>query len=151
MPEVGERAPDIALSGTQGEMRLSDLWSRGKVVLAFYAEDGTPACLNQISMLRDDYDMVRELGADIVAVSADSIESHHDFVERIGGIPFALISDVALEGAAAYGVVDEAGNRSRRSVFVIDRGGLILHAERWFQPGNPAQYEAIFRALGMEA
>ena len=50
----------------------------------------------------------------------------------------------------AYGVVDESGKRSRRAVFVIERGGNIAHVEPWFQPGNPGQYEAIFRALGFE-
>lgn len=60
------------------------------------------------------------------------------------------LSDSSLEAARAYGVADEAGKRSRRAVFVIDTGGRILHAEPWFQPGNPGQYEAIFRALGFE-
>ena len=120
------------------------------MVLAFYTEDNTPLCSNEIAMLRDDYEMVRELGAEVVAVSADGVESHRDFAERLGGVPFALVSDEALEAARAYGVVDDAGKRSRRAVFVIDRGGVILHAEPWFQPGNPTQYEAVFRALGLE-
>jgi peroxiredoxin Q/BCP len=150
MVEVGEPAPDFALPGTTGEVRLSDVWARGKVVLAFYTEDNTPLCSTEVAMLRDDYDMVRELGAEVVAVSADSVESHLDFAKRVGGVPFALLSDEGLGATRAYGVVDDAGKRSRRAVFVIDEGGVVLHAERWFQPGNPSQYEAIFRALGME-
>jgi len=93
---------------------------------------------------------VRELGAEVIAVSADSLESHEAFAERLGGVPFPLGSDERLEAAASYGVVDDSGKRSRRAVFVIDRGGRILHAELWFQPGNPGQYEAIFRTLGLE-
>ena len=150
MVEVGEQAPDFSLPGTKGDVRLSDVWSRGKVVLAFYTEDNTPLCSNEIAMLRDDYEVVRELGAEVMAVSVDSVESHRDFAERLGGAPFALLSDQELEAAGAYGVVDDAGKRSRRAVFVIDEGGEVLHAERWFQPGNPTQYEAVFRALGME-
>jgi len=150
MVEVGEQAPDFSLPGTSGEVRLSEAWSRGKVVLAFYTEDGTPLCSNEIAMLRNDYEVVRELGAEVVAMSADSVESHRGFVARLGGVPFPLVSDEGLEAARAYGVVDDAGKRSRRAVFVIDKGGVVLHAEGWFQPGNPAQYEAVFRALGME-
>jgi peroxiredoxin Q/BCP len=150
MPEVGDRAPDFVLSSTEGDVRLSDSFERGKVVLAFYYEDSTPICSNEVSMLRDDWEMVRELGAEVIAVSADSLESHEAFVERLGGVPFALASDETLEAAKAFDVVDDAGKRSRRAVFVIDRGGEILHAERWLQPGNPGQYEAIFRALGMD-
>jgi peroxiredoxin Q/BCP len=101
-------------------------------------------------MLRDDYEIIRELGAEVLAVSADTLESHADFAERIGGVPFPLASDTGLEAARAYGVADDAGKRSRRAVFIIDTDGRILHTEPWFQPGNPGQYEAIFRALGFE-
>src|SRR5216117_3399921 len=107
MPEIGERAPDFVLPGTGGDVRLSDLWSRGKVVLAFYTEDSTPLCSTEISMLRDDYEVVQELGAEVVAVSADSAQSHRDFLERLGGLPFTLLSDETLEAARAYGVIGD--------------------------------------------
>jgi thioredoxin-dependent peroxiredoxin len=150
MPEPGDQAPDFVLPSTSGEIRLSQLTDRSKVILAFYYEDSTPICSNELSMLRDDYEMVRELDAEVLAVSADNLESHEAFADRLGGVPFALASDETLEAAKAFDVVDDAGKRSRRAIFVIDRGGKILQAERWFQPGNPSQYEAIFRALGMQ-
>jgi peroxiredoxin Q/BCP len=150
MPDAGDRAPDLALPATTGEVRLSELLAAGKVVLAFYTEDNTPLCSSAVAMLRTDYEIIREFGAEVLAVSADTLESHADFARRIGGVPFPLASDTALEAARAYGVADDAGKRSRRAVFVIDTDGRILHAEPWFQPGNPEQYEAIFRALGFE-
>ena len=151
MPEVGDQAPDFTLPTTDGEIKLNELRARGKVLLAFYYEDATPLCSNEISMLKDDYEVVRELGAEVVAISADSIDSHRAFAERLGGVPFALTSDVKLDAAKAYDVVDDSGKRSRRAVFVLEQGGRIAHVERWFQPGNPGQYEAVFRALGLEA
>ena len=150
MPQPGQPAPDFTLPSTEGELRLGDLTARGKVLLAFYYEDATPLCSNEVSMLKNDYAVVRELGAEVIAVSADSVESHRAFSERLGGVPFPLASDGTLGAAKAYGVVDDSGKRSRRAVFVIDRGGKVLHAERWFQPGNPSQYEAVFRSLGLE-
>ena len=150
MPEIGEQAPDFTLPSTEGAVNLRDLTERSKVVLAFYYEDATPLCSNEVSMLKHDYDIARELGAEVIAVSADSLESHREFAERLGGVPFPLASDERRKAAKAYGAVDESGKRSRRAVFVIDRGGTVLHAEPWFQPGNPGQYEAIFRALGLE-
>jgi len=150
MPQPGEQAPDFTLPSTEGEIRLSDLTARGMVLLAFYYEDATPLCSNEVSMLKDDYEVVRELGAEVIAVSPDGVDSHRAFSERLGGVPFPLASDESLEAAKAFGVVDDSGKRSRRAVFVIDRGGKLSHAERWFQPGNPLQYEAIFRALGLE-
>jgi len=150
MAEVGDQAPDLSLPTDQGDIKLRDLTARGKVVLAFYYEDATPLCSNEISMLKDDYEVVRQLGAEVVAISADSVDSHRAFAGRLGGLPFALASDEKLEAARAFDVVEDSGKRSRRAVFVIEQGGGIAHVERWFQPGNPGQYEAIFRALGLE-
>lgn len=151
MPEVGERAPDFMLPSTHGDIKLSEMTAGSKVLLAFYTEDNTPLCSSQLSVFKEDYEIIETLGARVVAISADNIVEHTDFVERIGGIPFPLASDPHLEVANAYGVADDDRKRSRRAVFVIDKGGDILHAEPWFQPGNPTQYEAIFKALGFEA
>lgn len=149
-PGPGGRAPDFELPSTRGTLRLSDITAEKKVVLAFYQEDGTPLCSNQVSVFKEDYELVSRLDAEIVAVSADGLSSHMDFENRLGGVPFPLVSDEGLEAARAYGVLDDSGKRSRRAVFVIDKGGTVLHAVPWFQPGNPSQYEAIFAALGFE-
>jgi peroxiredoxin Q/BCP len=150
MPVPGDPAPRFTLPTTAGELSLDDITARGKVVLAFYAEDATPVCSSQLSMLKDDYDAVRELGASVLAVSADSLDSHRQFAERLGGLPFPLASDEDLTVARLYDVADEEAKRSRRAAFVVDEEGVITHAEPWFQPGNSAQFEAIFRALGLE-
>ncbi len=150
MPAPGDPAPRFTLPTTDGEVSLDGLTAQGKVVLAFYAEDATPLCSTQLSMLKDDYDTVRELGASVLAVSADSLDSHRQFAERLGGLPFPLASDEDLTVARLYNVADEEAKRSGRAVFVIDEESLITHAEPWFQPGNSAQFEAIFRALGLE-
>ena len=150
MPALGDPAPRFTLPTTDGEVSLADLTAQGKVVLAFYAEDATPLCSTQVSMLKDDYDTVRELGASVLAVSADSLDSHRQFAERLGGLPFPLASDQDLTVARLYNVADEEAKRSVRAVFVVGEEGVITHAEPWFQPGNPAQFEAVFRALGLE-
>ncbi len=150
MVATGKLAPGFTLPTTAGDISLANLSSRGKVVLAFYTEDATPLCSTQLSMLKDDYDTIRELGASVLAVSADSLDSHRLFAERIGGAPFPLASDEDLAAARLYGVADEEAKRAQRAMFVIDEAGIVAHAEPWFQPGNPTQYEAIFRALGLE-
>jgi peroxiredoxin Q/BCP len=149
---VGAHAPAFTLPSTEGDVSLRALLDRGdRVVLAFYFEDATPTCQNELNVLKDAAEMLREFGAEVVAVSADSLESHEMFAERLGGVPFPLATDAGLEAARAYGVVDEGDpRRSRRAVFVIDRDGMVTLALSPFQPGNLAQVEAIFTALGME-
>lgn len=151
MADVGDQAPDFALESTRGEIRLSELTAESKVLVAFYTEDFTPLCSNEISVLKGDFEIVDSLDAKLIALSADSLESHRKFEESLGGLPFPLASDENLSAAEAYGVIDDGEKRSRRAIFVIDKGGEIIHAEPWFQPSNPSQYEEIFRALGFEA
>lgn len=149
-PPVGGAAPDFDLPSTQGRLRLRDVTAARKVVLAFYKEDNTPLCSSQVSVLKEDYELVQGLRAEVVAVSADGLDSHLEFADSLGGLPFPLVSDEELAAAGAYGVVDDDGKRSRRAVFVIDKGGKILLVVPWFQPGNPSQYEEIFVALGFD-
>ncbi|MCS7277028.1 MAG: redoxin domain-containing protein [Dehalococcoidia bacterium] len=147
----GDRAPDFTLPSTRGTVALSELLSKGKVVLAFYFQDETPLCATQVGMLKGDFDLLAELGAQVVAISADDLESHRRFEERLGGLPFPLASDESLTVARAYGVVDETGKRCRRAIFVIDQDGTVLLANPFFQPNSPQQYQELFRALGLEA
>ena len=155
MPEplqAGDRAPAFRLPSTDGDVSLDDLLTGGHcIVLAFYHEDATPSCQTEVSMLSEAHEMLTEFGARVIAVSADSVDSHRVFAERLGGVPFALASDETLAAARAYGVVDEGDpRRSRRAMFVIDRGGTVILAIPHFQPANLAQVEAIFAALGAE-
>jgi len=139
IPQPGEPAPDFTLPSTQGDISLRDLTAEKKVVLAFYYEDATPLCSGEVATLKEDYDLIRELGAEVVAVSADSLVSHEAFAQRLGGFPFPLASDSDLLATRLYDVLDDTGKRSRRAIFVIDRGGTILHAIGWYQPGNVTQ------------
>jgi len=150
IPQPGEPAPDFTLASTQGDISLHNLTAEKKVVLAFYSEDATPLCSSEVATLKEDYDLIRELGAVVVAVSADSLASHEAFAQRLGGFPFPLASDGDLLATRLYDVPDDTGKRSRRAIFVIDRGGTILHAIGWYQPGNVTQYEEVFRALAFE-
>jgi peroxiredoxin Q/BCP len=151
MAEAGERAPDFTLPSTDGEVRLSDRLRDGRVLLAFYFEDATPACSTAIRALKDAHETLRELGAQIVAVSADSVESHRAFAERLDGVPFPLVSDAELRAARAFdAVAKDDPRRSRRALFVIEQDGTIAYAANPFSPNSLPQLEEAFRALGLD-
>lgn len=151
MPDAGDRAPDFALPSTDGDVRLSDRLKKGRVLLAFYTEDATPSCSTEVEALKDAHEAIRELGADVVAVSADNVESHRVFAERIGGVPFPLASDIDLAAARAYDAVsDEDPRRSRRALFVIEQDGTIAYAANPYSPNSLTQLEEALRALGLE-
>ncbi len=151
MPDPGEQAPDFALPSTDGEVRLSDRLREGRVLLAFYFEDATPTCSTEVAALTDAYETLRELGAAVIAVSADGVESHRAFAQRLGGVPFPLASDGELSVARAYdAVAEEDQRRSRRALFVIEQDGVIAYAANPFSPNSLSQLEGAYRALGVE-
>ena len=98
--------------------------------------------------MKGEYDTVRECGAQVVAVSASSPESHERFCQAMDGCPFPLVSDERLDAARFYGVVSEDGAHSNRALFVIDVGGRLLRCIPWHQPGNIGQIMEVFEALG---
>ena len=149
-PRPGAPAPDFRLPSTEGEVSLGEWAGRGKVVLAFYAEDGTPACASELEGFKAEYELIRELGAGVIGISRDGLASHRAFAERADGFPFPLASDVDLKVGRAYGVDDPDSRRHRRAVFVIGEGGSVLHADTRFQPGSVPAMTAVFEALGLE-
>jgi peroxiredoxin Q/BCP len=151
MPDLaaGSAAPAFRLPATSGEVSPEGLTADGRrLVLAFFAEASTPTCTTEIEMLRDAHEMLAEFNAAVLGVSADSLEALHSFA-NLTAVPFPLASDPSLETARAYGVADEEARRSRRAIFVIDRG-IVRLAIAPFQPGNISQVEAIFAVLGAE-
>jgi peroxiredoxin Q/BCP len=140
---VGDPAPDFTLAGTDGTAEghrgytLSDHAGR-PVVLVFYPGDNTPVCTRQLTTYTAEIDAFREVDAQVLAISPQSVESHDGFSADQGGFAFPLLADVDKEVARAYGVLGPVGFY-RRSVFVVDAGGVIRHAHRavaglWFRP-----------------
>lgn len=148
MLHVGDPAPNFALPTTSGRASLTG-YAGKKLVLLFYTEDGTPGCSQELVAFREEYQTIQGAGADVLAVSADSLDSHRDFCARLGGCPFPLASDPDLQAARSYGVLAEGGKRSVRAVFVIGPDGKVLHAIHWYQPSNAGQFLEVFQALGV--
>ena len=150
MAKIGDIAPDFTLPSTAGDITLSTVASDKRIVLTFYTEDKTPGCTQMLSALQGEYDTIQELDAQVIAISADSVESHGAFSESLGRCPFPLASDADLKVATAYGTLTDDGRGMVRAVFVLDKGRRIIHSIPWYQPGNTAQFFEIFQALGLE-
>jgi thioredoxin-dependent peroxiredoxin len=120
--DVGDIAPDFALPGTGGRTyRLSDYRGK-KVVLAFYPGDFTAVCTKQFCSYRDEGERLDQLGADVLGISPQGVDSHERFTEE-KKLNVPLLADEDKAVAKAYGIV--AGPLVRRAIFVIDEGGKI--------------------------
>jgi peroxiredoxin Q/BCP len=125
---IGDLAPDFTLPGTGGrEYSLSEF--RGKpLVLVFYPGDDTPVCTKQLNAYNDGLDRFDAVDAQVVGISAQNVASHESFSGK-HGFNFPLLADVDKDVAAAYGTLGPIGF-PRRSVFIIDRDGVIRYAHR---------------------
>jgi peroxiredoxin Q/BCP len=121
---VGDPAPDFELPGT-GEKTycLADYRGR-KLVLAFYPGDFTAVCTKQFCSYRDNSDKLDQLGADVLGISPQSVDSHERFSEE-KRLNVPLLADEDKSVARAYGVL--AGPMVRRAIFVIDEEGIVRH------------------------
>lgn len=128
MTAVGEPAPDFTLPGTGGrDYTLSDYRGR-PVVLVFYPGDDTPVCTKQLNSYNDDLGAFDEVGAQVLAISPQDVASHERFATKYG-FRFPLLADVGKVVAGAYGTLGPMGF-PRRSVFVIDREGVLRWSHR---------------------
>jgi peroxiredoxin Q/BCP len=132
--EVGGAAPDFTLAGTDnsdaGRRDYSLKEYRGQVVvLVFYPGDNTSVCTRQLNSYTEDIDSFTAAGAQVLAVSPQSVASHDEFSCKQGGFAFPLLADTDKSVGDAYGILGPLGFY-RRSAFVIDAQGVIRYAHR---------------------
>jgi thioredoxin-dependent peroxiredoxin len=125
---VGDRAPSFKLSGTGGKDYALGDYAGQPVVLVFYPGDDTPVCTKQLNTYNSGLDQFTNLGAQVLAISAQDVASHERFSGK-HGFAFPLLADPDKAVAGAYGTLGPIGF-PRRSVFIVDGDGVIRYAHR---------------------
>ncbi|MEO0470149.1 MAG: peroxiredoxin [Bacteroidota bacterium] len=126
--KIGDVAPDFSLPNQEGKnVSLQQFQGQKHVVLYFYPKDETPGCTAEACGFRDQYEAFTDAGAEVIGVSADSIESHQSFA-RHRRLPFQLLSDPDNAIRKKYGVKSGMfGLLPGRETFVIDKEGKVRH------------------------
>jgi peroxiredoxin Q/BCP len=123
-PQVGEQAPDFELSGSDGTFKLSE--HRGeRVVLLFYPGDNTMVCTKQFCSYRDRPDAFTALGATVVGISAQDVDSHKAFIEK-NDLTVPLLADVGGDVAKLYSAWG-GPLKTKRAAIVIDEQGVVRY------------------------
>jgi peroxiredoxin Q/BCP len=133
--KVGDKAPDFTLPSQMGDnVTLSEYFGKKNVVLYFYPKDETRGCTREACEFRDQYDVFTDLGAEVIGVSAQSVESHKSFATHYG-LPFILLSDEKNEVRKLYGVPSSMSIIPGRVTYIIDKKGVVRHIfNSQFQP-----------------
>lgn len=151
--KVGEKAPDFELPDAERKMRkLSDFYGK-KLVLAFFPGAFTSVCTREMCSFRDSLAKFNELKAQVIGISVNDPFSNGGFAER-NMLTFPLLSDYNREVIRLYDIElkDFAGLKgysvAKRSVFVLDKDGVVRY--RWISdnPGIEPNYKEIEQALG---
>ncbi len=125
--KVGDKAPDFTLPSQMGDnVTLSEFLGKKNIVLYFYPKDETPGCVKEACSFRDSYQQLTELGAEVLGISGQSVESHVAFASHYG-LPFILLADVGNKVRELYDVPKSMGIMPGRVTYIIDKKGLVRH------------------------
>lgn len=153
-PKVGEAAPDFRLPyATQEKIYLKPeeylalSAMRGKnVILAFYPADWSGGCTKEVCTLRDTFAELAKLNATVLGVSGDYVFSHHEWA-KFHKLQFPLLSDHDHKIARLYGSFNEAVGYNKRTVFLIDKDGIVRYSNLEFKAGDINDYNRLREEL----
>ena len=103
---------------------LSEYFGKKNVVLYFYPKDESIGCTKEACSFRDSYEELTRLGAEVLGVSGQSVESHKSFATHYG-LPFILLSDEDNKVRKLYGVPSTMGIIPGRVTYIIDKKGVV--------------------------
>ena len=130
MPKLlpGDHAPDLTLPTADGSsVTLSEQWVRGWTILTFYRGDSCPVCNRYLHSLQESFDRFQEVGAQIVAISADRPDRERATVER-NHLAFPVLADPERRAIDAYDVIyNETAGHAEPAVFLISPIGTIAY------------------------
>ena len=80
-------------------------------------------------------------------ISVDHIHSHRVFAASMGTLPYPLLSDWHKQTVKDYKVFNEKGETAIRSVFVVNKEGILTYINTAFKADKKEHYEAVFTEL----
>ncbi len=128
--KIGDKAPSFHFTTKENEQKNLEQLTGKKVILFFYPKDNTPGCTAEACSLRDNYEILKSKGYELVGVSPDSQSSHDKFSTKFE-LPFPLIPDTEKKILADYGVWGEKKMYGKtymgvnRTTFIINENGQI--------------------------
>jgi peroxiredoxin Q/BCP len=131
--KIAGSAPDFDLESDSGERVALKDFSGKWLVLYFYPKDSTPGCTREGQEFSKAAARLKNLGAQVVGVSRDSIKSHCTFKDKFK-ISVPLLSDPERKTHKAYGAWGTKTMYGKkvegviRSTFLVSPDGKIAKA-----------------------
>lgn len=125
--ELGDVIPHFTAIDTNEE-KFDTLEYIGKkpLVIYFYPKNNTPGCTAQACGFRDQYQDFTDLGAEVIGISSDSVDSHNAFAKQYK-LPFILLSDTDKKIRKLFGVPSGLlGVLPGRVTYIVDKQGKVV-------------------------
>ena len=126
----GDKLPIFALKDQNGIMHKSIDYQGKKIIIFFYPKANTPGCTAEVCDLRDNYEVLKNKGYNLLGVSADNEKSQLKFSQKFQ-LPFPLLADVDKKLIKSFGVWGKKKFMGReydgihRSTFIINEKGVV--------------------------
>jgi peroxiredoxin len=147
---VGSKAPDFTLMNENREPVTLSSQKGHPVVLAFFPAAFSGVCTKELCTFRDSMAKLNNAKAQVYGISVDTFFTLAAF-KKDQNLNFPLLSDFNKEVIQAYGAFnpDMIGLKgiAKRSTFVIDKDGVIRHAEVLDDARNEPSYDKVFETL----
>ncbi|MDA7700460.1 peroxiredoxin [Methylophilaceae bacterium] len=132
---LNKEATSFVLMGSDSKYTSLKSFEGYWLVIFFYPKDDTPGCTKEACHFRDNYSLIKSMGASIIGISLDDSASHKKFTAK-HNLPFILLSDPQGIVAEAYGALFKffCIKLAKRHSFIIDPKGLIRKEYRSVNP-----------------
>src|ERR1700683_2440051 len=131
--QPGASAPDFTtqatLAGKAFQFSLADALKGGPVVVYFYPAAFTPGCTIEAHEFAEAIDRFKALGATVIGVSHDSIETLNRFSVSECQSKFPVAADTDMAVAKSYRAqLAPLVPRANRTSYVISPDGRVLYS-----------------------
>jgi peroxiredoxin len=147
---VGQKAPDFKLMNENREEVTLSSQKGHPVVLAFFPAAFSGVCTKELCTFRDSMAKLNQAKAQVYGISVDTFFTLAAF-KKDQKLNFPLLSDFNKDVIQAYGAYnpDMIGLKgiAKRATFVIDKDGVVRHAEILDDARNEPNYDKVFETL----
>ena len=139
-PAVGAAAPGFRLQDQNGEWHDLEDYRGSWLAVYFYPKNDTPGCTTEACNFRDNIYAFKAIGAAVVGISVDDVESHKKFSDKYK-LPFVILADETGATAEAYGLLRDwkLMKIAARQSFIVDPEGVIAKHYEDVDPDNHTQ------------
>lgn len=152
LPEIGKKAPEFTLPFATKDtivmngISLKDFSGKSNIIIAFYPADWSGGCTKELCTMRDNFEKLSILKAEILAISGDYVFSHKEWAKHLN-LPFKLLSDHDHSVAKKYSSYNDKNGFNQRTVFIIDKEGNLAYSDMNYKVSDEKSFLELKAAL----